>query len=382
MTTFPHLRAAIVRQPWAILPDRLEAIAEVVERRVFAGIRLSPEEIAAIKGERNQDGLLSLYSLEGAQVEARGSGGSDQRAGMIAVINVSGIIAQHAHQVEGISGPGGTSVERVSGAFRSAMANPDVVGVVFNVDSPGGNVHGVQALADEIFKSRGRKPIVAQVNSTMASAAYWIGAAADEIVMTPGAQAGSIGVYALHRDVSAAAEKEGFKFTFISAGKYKVEGNAYEPLTDEASASVQETVNDYYSDFTGSVAKYRGVKANDVVNGFGEGRMLKDSRAVSAGLADRVATLDDTLRRMAAGKSKTAGARADATNLIVGSLPDAEGTTSESEAVAQDTIPAVQEENQVTQTAEQEEAARVAAQTAAERDAFRRRRHAARLRSL
>jgi len=290
-----------------------------------------------------------------------------------------GIIAQHAHQVDNISGPGGTSTERVTNSFRAALAEPSVVGIVFNIDSPGGNVHGVQALADEIFRARGRKPMIAQVNSTMASAAYWLGAAADEVVMSPGAQAGSIGVYALHRDASVAAEKEGFKMTFISAGKYKVEGNAFEPLGDEARAAVQASVDDYYGDFIGSVAKYRGVKVSDVRNGFGEGRMEKDHKAVKAGLADRVATFDDTLRRMATGKKSNAGARAEG-DMLISASAEPESPAADEPAIAPkiDPNPVATVEPVEVEASEDEKIAAAAA----ERDAFRRRRHANRLRGL
>lgn len=307
MTSFPHLRAAIVSQPWAIMPDRLEAIAEVIERRV-SGVRLSADEIAEIKGERAHNGTLEIVSLGVEAAGPRSSGGAQQ--GSIAVINIMGIIAQHASQVDNISGPGGTSTERLTNSFRSAMADPNIVGIIFNVDSPGGNVGGVQVLADEIRAARGQKPIVAQVNSMMASAAYWIGCAADEVVMTPGSMAGSIGVYSLHKDVSVAAEKEGVKFTFISAGKYKVEGNQFQPLTDEAMQATQSQVDAFYGDFTVGVGNSRGVSASAVRDGFGQGRMLKDKEAVKAGLADRVDTMDGTIKRMASGKIKSRAPKA------------------------------------------------------------------------
>jgi signal peptide peptidase SppA len=283
------------------MPDRLEAIAEVVERRA-EGIRLTSEEIANIKGERQPNGVLSLFSVDGLQpmtAEAAQGQPPAPNASVIAVISVFGIIAQHAAQVDDISGPGGTSTERVTRSFRSAINDPSVKAIVLHIDSPGGNVHGVQALFDEIISARGNKPIVAQVNSLAASAAYWIACACDEIVVTPGGQVGSIGVYGLHRDVSKAADAMGVKFTFISAGKYKVEGNQYEPLSDEAHQALQEQIDAYYADFTGGVAQGRGVKQADVVNGFGEGRVEKDKKAVKLGMADRVATMDDTLQRLA-----------------------------------------------------------------------------------
>jgi signal peptide peptidase SppA len=333
---FPHLRAAVCRTPWAIMPDRLEAIAEVIERRV-EGYRLSPDEIAAIRGTRPRMGAAVYYDAEtlaivggiahlaisglGAAVEgtaleggateiSAAIGGSTSAATVIAVINVMGIIAQHAHEVDDISGPGGTSTERVAQSLRSALNDPSVKSIVLNIDSPGGNVYGVQELADEIFKARGSKPIVAQVNSLAASAAYWIAAAADEIVVTPSGEVGSIGVYALHQDVSERAKMEGYKFTFVSAGKYKIEGNSLQPLEDEARAAIQEQVNAYYEDFLKAVARGRGVKVSDVRKGFGEGRVVRAGAAVAEGMADRVATLDETLRRLGAAKSRS-GAKAE-----------------------------------------------------------------------
>lgn len=313
MNDFPHLRNAVFGTPWAIMEDRLEAIIEVLHRRIN-GVRLGPEEIDAIRGDRQVNGVLEMRALSDPNsiVNAGPGDGSGMAptGNLIAVINVMGIVAQHASQVDGISGSGGTSTERVSSSFRQAIADPSVKAIVLNVDSPGGSVSGVQALADEIYKARGKKPIIAQVNSLAASAAYWIAAAADEIVMTPGAQVGSIGVYATHKDVSAAAEKDGVKVTFISAGKYKVEGNPFEALNSEAASAMQSMVDSYYVDFVSAVARGRGVSAEDVRGGFGQGRVVKDKAAVKEGMADRIDTLDGTLKRISSNRPSSRAARA------------------------------------------------------------------------
>ena len=96
-------------------------------------------------------------------------------------------------------------------------------------------------------------------------------------------------------------EREGVKVNFISAGKHKVEGNPYEPLTDEARGAIQARVDEYYSMFVSAVAKGRGVKPADVRGGFGEGRTVGAREAVSLGMADSVATLDETIARMSRG---------------------------------------------------------------------------------
>jgi ClpP class serine protease len=119
-------------------------------------------------------------------------------------------------------------------AMREAAADQDVGAIVIDVDSPGGVVDGIPEAAAELRALKGTKPIVAVANTMAASAAYWLAAQADEVVMTPSGAVGSIGVYATHRELSGAMEMMGVKNTLISAGKFKTEGNPYEPLSDDA----------------------------------------------------------------------------------------------------------------------------------------------------
>jgi capsid assembly protease len=88
------------------------------------------------------------------------------------------------------------------------------------------------------------------------------------------------------------------KVSMVSAGKFKTEGNPYEPLNDDARAALQAKVNAFYEMFVKAVAKGRGVAQAGVKGGFGQGRMLLAQDAVEEGMADRVATLDQTLARL------------------------------------------------------------------------------------
>jgi len=106
---------------------------------------------------------------------------------------------------------GGTSITGFRAAFRQALRDPSVSAIIFDVDSPGGTIDGVPELADEIFAARGRKPMVAVANTQMASAAYWIASAADEIVVTPSGSVGSIGVLTAREDLSRATQMAGIK---------------------------------------------------------------------------------------------------------------------------------------------------------------------------
>ena len=183
-------------------------------------------------------------------------------------------------------------------AMREALGNDDVGAIVVDVDSPGGVVDNIPEVAAELRKARGTKPIVAVTNTLAASAAYWLASQADEVIITPSGMAGSIGVYQVHRDMSGAMELMGVKTTFISAGKYKTEGNGFEPLSEEAREHFQEDVDYYYDLFVKDVAAGRKAKVADVRRGYGEGRVLTAKRAVEEGLADRVETYDEAVARL------------------------------------------------------------------------------------
>jgi capsid assembly protease len=255
-------------QTWAIKPEKLEEIIAVLQMKI-AGVDVTFEPQAKKAQTKN---------------------------GKIAVLPLFGIIGQRMNMLIRFSG--GTSTELFTRDLRGLLADPEVGGVIVDIDSPGGGVFGVAELAEEIFKSRGRKPIWGVANSEAASAGYWIGSAVEDLAVTPGGEVGSIGVYALHSDFSEAQAKEGIKNTLIKAGRLKTAGNPYEPLEKEARDYLQSGVNRYYRMFVEGVAKYRGKNVEDVKNGFGEGGMTGSRDAVKMGMADRVATLDETIWRM------------------------------------------------------------------------------------
>ena len=279
------LRLAL-ETPWAVVPMKLAQIMTFLYSKAEERVPAPAYEVA-----------------ERAEIAYHGGdGAAPQPGGSIAVLPIFGTIVPRADLFSEFSG--GTSAELLARKFRSLVNDPNVGAIVLDVDSPGGAVSGVDEVASEIFKARGKKPIVAVANHLAASAAYWIATAADELVVTPSGEVGSIGVFAAHQDISGAMEQEGIKVSFISAGKYKVEANPYEPLSDEARAAIQSRVDEYYGMFTAAVARHRGVKASEVRGGFGEGRTVGAKEAVSLGMADRVATLDDTIQDLTRRRGK------------------------------------------------------------------------------
>lgn len=286
-----RVQRLIREQPWAMLEPAFEAMVEVVDRWA-AGVSLSAEDLEAIAAARR---LPPSTAAPGA----------------VAVIPVHGVISHRVNMLAEISG--GTSTERLGAAIRAALEDRSIDSLVLDVDSPGGSVHGVEELADEIFAARGRKPIVAAVNATAASAAYWLASQADELVVTPSGEVGSIGVFTFHDNLRAMAEKVGVERTYIHAGKFKVEGHPFAPLPDEARAHLQARVDEVHDVFVKHVARGRKTSQARVREEFGQGRMVAASRAVALGMADREETLQQVLDRLSGRAAKAAGTRAEET---------------------------------------------------------------------
>jgi signal peptide peptidase SppA len=250
---------------WAITPEALDEVRKLVEQPY-----IDPEAVG------------------------RKPGRPPKIQGDIAVVGLKGVLMPGVSLLEllfGIEG-GLSSFQR---SFSEAASNPDIGAIVMDVDSPGGLVDQIPETAAMVREAASHKRVVAVANTLAASGAYWLASQANEFVVTPSGEAGSIGVYATHVDQSVAFEQQGIKHTLVSAGKYKTEGNPYEPLDSAGKEALQQSVDDYYSMFVKDVAAGREVSVSDVKSGLGEGRVLTAKRAVDAGLADRVASLDNVV---------------------------------------------------------------------------------------
>lgn len=287
---YRHVVKKIAETPWAILPTTFAAILDCISYRASGGT-LTADEIHTLIG-------------------AGPSGKQSAQTGAVAVIPIYGVIMPRADMFMDISG--GTSLETFSAQLAAAVSDPQVGSILLDVDSPGGTIDLVPETAALIRQANTKKPVVAQVNTSAGSAAYWLASQAGEIVVSPSGMAGSIGVFCAHDDVSEAMAKQGVKTTLVSAGKFKTELSPYEPLSGEAQAALQSMVNELYGMFVDDVAKGRGASVADVRGGFGEGRMVTAKAAVSMGMADRVGTFGDTVDRMMRGQtgSRTAAATA------------------------------------------------------------------------
>lgn len=240
--------------------------------------------------------------------------------GSVAIIPVTGVITHRGYEDWYSSHRGTRSIGR---AIDAAVSDDSIGGIVLDVDSPGGTIHGTAELSDKIYAARERKPIVAVANCLMASAAYWIGSSASQVVGSPTSDIGSVGVWTMHVDATEFWKQMGLDVTLISAGKYKVEGNEYEPLSEEAREAFQRSVDASYDMFVSALARNRGVAKSKVISDFGEGRVLSASDAKEAGMIDRIATLDEVVASMM-GSSPTASTGQRSEHLLLAAWDERE----------------------------------------------------------
>ncbi|QCP50165.1 S49 family peptidase [Trinickia violacea] len=309
MKSYPHIAARALNRPLLLEPG--------YARFFFAALspRLNISELVLPSGESLEGqaiaGVLNAYD------PSRGYRAYDVQGG-VAVIPVDGTLVHKNAALDPVSGLQG--YDGIEAKLAGALADPEVRGIMLDINSPGGEVSGVKDLATKIADSS--KPVWAHANELAASAAYWLASAADRLIVTQTAEVGSVGVLVAHADYSKQLEDDGVKVTLIHSGANKVDGNPYEPLPDGVRDRWQGELDQLRMLFASSVADGRKMDVQSVLST--EARLYRGGAAVDAGLADAVMPFSDainefstTLSRLG-GTSKgsvlmsTQGARADA----------------------------------------------------------------------
>ena len=260
--------------------------------RVFnVPLMIQPEKFVEIMSalEGSNEDLTQVFGAKKAQ-EGQGASNVFDLGEKVHVIPVHGTLVSRTQGLNALSGL--TSYEDIRKELRMAMDGPADM-VLLDIMSSGGEGNGLFDLTDEIFESRGKKPIIAMANHYAYSAAYSIASAADEVWTTRTGGVGSVGVVMVHMDQSEFDKKLGVKWTLIHAGEKKVQGNPHEPLSDSAREKFNEIVMSHYKIFTEEVARNRGMRAEDVVKT--EADVFFGEEAVSAGLADKVVTFSGAI---------------------------------------------------------------------------------------
>ncbi len=269
-------------QPWAITADALDIIAGYLctDALTEPACVLSDSESAELK-----PGAVST-SIESQSIDKINVRVVDG----VAVIPVNGTLTKdygwtgYRREYSGYLG--------IRQQVEKALMDRTVKTIVLNVDSPGGTVDGCKECVDFLKKAAKQKDIYTYVNGQMTSAAFWLGSVGKIIAAPQTAIIGSIGVRAIHIDRSDYNKQYGFKFTYITAGKYKAIPNPDEPLTAEGKDYIEDQLNALYTIFVNDISGNLSVKPQTLIDL--EAKMLLAGPALKAGLIHTIEENIDT----------------------------------------------------------------------------------------
>lgn len=256
-----YLYDALASEPWALQPEKLPVYAAIAKRENEA-----PEAVAAKLGRPLQNTRT---------VEMRGNA---------ALIPVTGPIFRYANMFTQVSGA--TSLDILAKDFSAALEDPSIKSIVLNIDSPGGQAAGIAEFAQMVRAAN--KPVTAYVDGIAASAAYWIAAAANEVVISKTAMVGSIGAV-----IAIDTSKPTGTVEIVSS---QSPNKRPDVTTDIGRAQIQARIDALAEVFIDDVAAYRGVSVDTVLADFGGGDILLGAAAVAARMADRISTLEEVLK--------------------------------------------------------------------------------------
>lgn len=282
LINYPHLAEMVFGVPHYVSRQTMDSVKAVLTPRIQGTIDNSSIQLAL-----NPDNASAAEQV--------------QPAGGVAVIPVHGLLVPRRGQITQACTEL-TSYERIRSQLSMALNDPSISEIVLDINSGGGAAVGCKELADYIYQSRETKPITAIVNYSAYSAAYFIASACSKIVVSQTSGVGSIGVIMEHLDTSKLEERMGLTFTTMFRGDNKNNGSQHEPLSEEAQGMFQGMIDEMYETFTGSVAGYRGIEQQAVIDT--QAGLYFGSGAVSAGLADEVSDPQSAINAIAA-KYKT-----------------------------------------------------------------------------
>ena len=283
MTDLPYLASRLYGTPLLIARPKLEVILGVVARKLAGNTLATPPPAIADAG------------MTGAPQIQEG----------IAVLPVLGTLVRRSSYLGTASGL--TSYHDIEEQACQAFADPMVKAVLLEIDSSGGEAGGVFDLAQRLrtlAKTSG-KPLWAIADEAALSAAYAIACAADRLWLTRTAEVGSIGVVAVHVDESVADAKAGLNYTFLHAGRHKVDGHPHAPLPAPVAADIQTDIEQLHDQFIALVAGFRRLTPEAIRDT--EARVYRGEAALQVGLADQIGTRAEAITALQRQLAMSAG---------------------------------------------------------------------------
>jgi protease-4 len=216
----------------------------------------------------------------------------------ILLVDISGFISEADKSRGSMLAEEVPLLARVKEELLKAEQDKAVAGLILRINSPGGTVAASDILYHEIlaFKKRSGARVTACIMGLGTSGAYYIAAAADEIIAVPTAVTGSIGVIAMWFDVRDLMAKIGVGTETVKSGDKKDLWSPFRPSTPEETKIMQHIIDRFYHRFIDAVAAGRKHVLNRAeILKLADGRVYTADQALDGKLVDRIGYLDDAI---------------------------------------------------------------------------------------
>ena len=240
-------------------------------------------------------GMLALVLFSSLAVKFEPSGLTEEvvEAGdmskKIALVPVSGAIGEAAPFLMG-----GVGWREVKKQLRAAADDRRVVGVIVEIDSPGGEITASDVIRREVARASEDKTVVALLGNVAASGGYYVATGCRKIIAHPTTITGSIGVIWAGLNVEGLMEKIGVREVTIKSVPHKDMGSPFREMSDEERAIMEKMTSSMHERFVGFVAEGRGITTEEAGK-LADGSIFTGEEALRLGLVDQVGYFDDAV---------------------------------------------------------------------------------------
>lgn len=208
--------------------------------------------------------------------------------GGAAIVPIRGLLTPDSFAYERYFG--WATYQGIEATLAELAASDAVSVIVLDINSPGGQVIGLQGAANAIAAAAAIKPVRALVNPLCASAAYWLASQASDITMTPGAALGSIGVAV---QTSSAVQPGGDGTQEFVLTSSHARAKLPDAATDPGRIELQRSLDEMEAEFHAAVSAGRKIALADLPGALSVTDDVADGGAVFGPAAAMARKLSD-----------------------------------------------------------------------------------------
>ena len=219
----------------------------------------------------------------------------------IAIVYVEGPIVLGSSESSILNPGGGAAASTpIRKALDKVAADHKIKAVVLRVNSPGGSATASEIILDATKRVKAKKPLVVSMGDVAGSGGYYVACGADTIFADESTITGSIGVVGGKLATTEMWNNVGITWKEYNRGANATLLSSARPFTPEQRKTLQGWMDEIYGVFKGHVTAIRGDRLKKPIDELAGGRVYTGRQALDLGLVDKIGTLEDAIKFVAA----------------------------------------------------------------------------------